>query len=291
MQITAKLVKELRDKTGVGMMECKKALKATDGDISAAIDWLRTNSSNKVSKMNAKKTGEGLVLVRNNAENALIVEVNCQTDFVSRDDSFIAFANAVADTALSLATDDIAKIMATHHEAHGDTLDAWRQMLIQKIGENMQCRRIVLEKTPYQAGAYCHRNRIGALVMLDQDKPELARDIALHVAAINPGAITPDDIPAELIAKEKEIFSAQAAESGKPAEIIEKMVQGRIKKFQAEISMVSQDFVKDPSKTVGELLKEHNATVTKFVRLELGEGVEKDTNDFAAEVMAQVQGQ
>lgn len=290
MSISAKTVKELREKTGVGMMECKKALVETNGDVEAAITWLRTNSSSKVAKMHAKKASEGVVCVRSNDNTVAVIEVNCQTDFVGRDENFLAFANALADTALAQATDNIDAIMASKDDNSGDTFEAWRSALVQKIGENIHLRRVIIKSTAHPAGAYCHRGRIAAIVELDTDNADLARDIAMHVAAINPKAISPEDIPAEDIQKEKDIFVAQAAESGKPAEIIEKMVQGRIKKFQSENSLIAQSFVKDSSKTVGELLKENSANVTNFIRLELGEGIEKDANNFAEEVMAQVKG-
>ena len=291
MAITAGLVKELRERTGAGMMECKKALVETDGDIDAAIELMRKSGAAKADKKAGRTAAEGLIVfkVSDDGKTAVMVEVNCETDFVAKGDDFIDFSSAVAQLALDKAPSDIDALLALPM-ASGETVADATKNLIAKIGENMTVRRFVRRTTDGVLGNYLHGTRIGVLVDLQGGKEELAKDIAMHIAASKPACVSEADVPAEMIEKEKEIFAAQAAESGKPAEIIEKMVQGRIKKFLKEVTLLGQPFVKDPDQTVEQLLKSAGATVTGFDRLEVGEGIEKKVENFAEEVMAQAQG-
>lgn len=282
--ITASLVKELRERTGLGMMECKKALVEAGGEIEVAIDNLRKSSGLKAAKKAGRTAAEGVAVIRvaDNAQSGMILEVNCETDFVARDENFLGFVDTVADKAFAGAQTDVAALM------NGE-LEATREALVQKIGENISVRRA--EWVEGGAGAvvdgYIHGGRIGVLVQLQGGNADLARDIAMHVAAINPQYVSPETVPAEVLEREKEVVRAQSEASGKPAEIIEKMVQGRIKKFLAEVSLVEQPFVKDPDVKVGDLAKKAGAEVVNFVRFEVGEGIEKEEVDFAAEVAAQ----
>ena len=279
-QISASLVKELRERTGLGMMECKKALVEQNGDIEAAIDHLRKSSGMKAAKKAGRVAADGVIRAR----GGYLVEINSETDFVARDDNFAAFADNVAEAVAAAGTTDVAAVMS------GD-LEAAREALVQKIGENISVRRIAGVSADV-IGDYVHgNNRIGVLVALKGGDEALARDIAMHVAAVNPQFVKADDVPGDVVEKEKEIFSAQAAESGKPAEIIEKMVVGRVKKFLAEICLVDQPFVKDPDLTVGKLVANAGAEVVEFVRFEVGEGIEKEEIDFATEVMQQARGE
>ena len=279
-QISASLVKELRERTGLGMMECKKALVEQNGDIEAAIDHLRKSSGMKAAKKAGRVAADGV----SRAKGGYLVEINSETDFVARDDNFAAVADNVAEAVAAAGTTDVAAVMS------GD-LEAAREALVQKIGENISVRRIAGVSADV-VGDYVHGNsRIGVLVALKGGDEALARDIAMHVAAVNPQFVKADDVPGDVVEKEKEIFSAQAAESGKPAEIIEKMVVGRVKKFLAEICLVDQPFVKDPDLTVGKLVANAGAEVVEFVRFEVGEGIEKEEIDFATEVMQQARGE
>jgi len=290
MSITAQQVKELRERTGAGMMECKKALQETAGDIEAAIEHMRKTGVAKAAKKAARTAAEGIIVIKLTADKkqALIIEINCETDFVGRDESFKAFANAVAEAALAKQTANVDAI--NNLQLDGETVETTRQALIAKLGENIQLRRAALINSDGLIGSYIHGGRIGVVVAINQAKDELGKDLAMHIAASNPQSLKPEDVPESAVSAEKEIFIAQAKESGKPDSIIEKMVQGRIKKFLNESSLTGQPFVKDPGKTVGELLKENNADVTEFVRFEVGEGIEKETQDFAQEVMAQAKG-
>jgi elongation factor Ts len=281
--ISASMVKELRERTGLGMMECKKALVEADGDLELAIENLRKSSGMKAAKKAGRVAADGVVRVAVNGGQGTLIEVNSETDFVARDDNFSAFADKVIETAAASDSKDVAALM------EGD-LESARSALVQKIGENISVRRI--EKVSASVvGAYVHSNeKIGVLIGLDGGTEELAKDIAMHVAAVNPMVINPDDVDASVIEKEKEIFAAQAENSGKPAEIIEKMIGGRIRKFLAEISLVEQPFVKNPDQTIGQLAKASGATVTGMIRFEVGEGIEKEEVDFAEEVMAQARG-
>lgn len=289
MAITAALVKELRDRTGAGMMECKKALVETNGDIELAIENMRKSGQAKAAKKAGRIAAEGIILARSNNTNAVILEVNSETDFVSRDESFLAFANAVADAALANATTSVDTLNAI--DLDGKTVEEARLALVSKIGENIQVRRVeLIALNGANAASYIHGGRIGVIVSVNGGDEALSNDIAMHVAASNPQVVNPEQVSEEVIAKEKEIFVAQAKESGKPDNIIEKMIGGRLKKFLGEISLTGQPFVKDPSTSVGDLLKSHGAEVNSFIRYEVGEGIEKKQEDFAAEVMAQVQG-
>ena len=281
--ISASMVKELRERTGLGMMECKKALVEADGNLELAIENLRKSSGMKAAKKAGRVAADGVVRVAVNGSQGTLLEVNSETDFVARDDNFSAFADKVIAKASLAASTDVGTLM------EGELEDA-RSALVQKIGENITVRRI--EKISASVvGVYVHSNeKIGVMIGLDGGSKELAKDIAMHVAASNPMVVNPNDVDPAVIEKEKEIFSAQAENSGKPAEIIEKMVGGRIRKFLAEISLVEQPFVKDPDQTVGQLVEAAGARVTGMVRFEVGEGIEKDEIDFAEEVMAQARG-
>ena len=291
MAITAALVKELRERTGAGMMECKKALVETDGDLDAAIEHMRKTGLAKADKKADRTAAEGLIVFKSSDDGKSIamVEVNCETDFVAKGDDFINFANEVAAVALAQNTADIDALQAATM-SNGSSVADTAKALIAKIGENINVRRMVLRSTDGILGTYLHGGRIGVLVEMQGGDEALAKDVAMHVAASKPTCVSEEQVPAELIEKEKEIFAAQAAESGKPAEIIEKMVVGRINKFLKEVTLLGQPFVKNPDQTVEQLLKAAGATVLGFDRLEVGEGIEKKTENFAEEVMAQVKG-
>lgn len=281
------LVKELRERTGLGMMECKKALVAADNDVEKAIEELRKSSGMKAAKKAGRIAADGVVAIRlaEDASFAAMIEVNSETDFVARDEGFMAFVTRVVDTAYQNKQADVPALM------EGE-LESAREALVQKIGENIGVRRVALCESPDGVvGSYVHgNNRIAVLVQMKGGDADLARDVAMHVAAVNPRVVAPEDMPGEVVQKEKEIFSAQAQESGKPAEIIEKMIGGRIKKFLAENSLLEQAFVKDPDVTVGKLVSAAGAEVLSFTRFEVGEGIEKEEVDFAAEVAAQLNG-
>jgi len=281
-QVTASLVKELRDRTGLGMMECKRALTEADGNIDKAIEDLRKSSGMKAAKKAGRTAADGLVAFR--AENGfgLVLEVNSETDFVARDQGFQGFVSQVLDTAFSTRETDISTLMAGQ-------LESDRQELVQKIGENISPRRAQCIEAPVVGGYVHSNNRIAVVVGLSAGTEELAKDVAMHVAAVNPAVVNSADMPADVVAAEKEIYAAQARESGKPEEIIEKMIVGRVAKFLKESSLVDQPFVKDPDTTVGKLVKAANAEVISFVRYEVGEGIEVEEVDFAAEVAAQVE--
>lgn len=291
MAITASLVKELRERTGSGMMECKKALVEADGDIEAAADILRKSGAAKADKKAGRTAAEGLIVFKStdDGKSAVMVEVNCETDFVAKDENFINFTSAVAQAALDNQPADIDALLALPLEG-GDSVADTTKNLIAKIGENMNVRRFVSRATDGILVNYMHGGRIGVMVEMKGGDESLAKDIAMHIAASRPTCVSEDEVPADIIEKEKEIFSAQAAESGKPPEIIEKMIGGRIKKFLKEITLLGQPFVKDPDQTVEQLLKSAGATVVGFDRLEVGEGIEKKVENFAEEVMAQAQG-
>ena len=283
--MSAALVKELRERTGLGLLECKKALAEADGDIEAAIEALRKSSGMKAAKKAGRTAADGVVAIQTAADGGFgaMVEVNSETDFVARDENFLGFVKSVVSKAFDERLDDVAAL------AGGETEDA-RQALVQKIGENISVRRVVT----YQAaegviGGYVHgNNRIAVLVSLKGGSEELARDVAMHVAAVNPQVVSPGDMPEEQVAKEREIYVAQAQDSGKPPEIIEKMVDGRVRKFLSENSLTEQAFVKDPDTTVGKLVSGAGAEVLGFTRFEVGEGIEVEKVDFAAEVAAQL---
>lgn len=279
------LVKELRERTGLGMMECKKALKAADGDVEKAIEEMRKSSGMKAAKKAGRTAADGVVSTRISEDGSygVLVEVNSETDFAARDAGYLAFVKQVVDAAYESKQTDVATLMS------GD-LESAREALVQKIGENITVRRIALVSAEAGVvGSYTHgNNRIAVLVALSGGDQDLAKDVSMHVAAVNPQVVSPADMPEESIAKEKEIYTAQAQESGKPAEIIEKMIGGRLKKFLAENSLIEQAFVKDPDVTVGKLVSAAGAGVVSFVRFEVGEGIEVETMDFADEVAAQL---
>jgi elongation factor Ts len=285
-EVTASLVKELRERTGLGMMECKKALVEAGADIEKAIEELRKSSGMKAAKKAGRTAADGVVVTKVAADGSygLALEVNSETDFVARDSNFLGFVGQVLDQAFAAKQIDIAALM-------DGELETKRQALVQKIGENITVRRArLVEAANGTVGTYVHSTgRIAVLVGLKGGDADLAKDVAMHVAAVNPQVVRQQDVSADVIAKEKEIYTAQAAESGKPADIVEKMVLGRIKKFLAEVSLLDQAFVKDPDTTVGALVKKAGAEVVEFVRFEVGEGIEKETVDFAAEVAAAAQ--
>jgi elongation factor Ts len=292
MTITAAQVKELRERTGLGMMECKGALTETQGDMNAAIDLLRKKAGSKVEKKAGRTASEGAigVYVSPDSQQAVMVEVNSETDFVAKGDDFQAFADSIAAAIAKHKPADVSAVAEIELES-GETVAKMREGLVSKLGENIGVRRFVrLAASNGQVASYVHGRKIGVLVDIAGGDETLGRDIAMHIAASRPECVSRDQVSSELIAKEKEIFIAQAAESGKPPEIIEKMVTGRINKYLSEITLLGQPFVKDPETTVEKLLKKSNATVAGFTRYEVGEGIEKKSGDFAAEVMAQVKG-
>ena len=288
MSISASMVKELRERTGAGMMECKKALVETSGDMEAAAELLRKSGQAKADKKAGRVAADGRIVIRADGGSAVMVEVNSETDFVAKDENFIAFAGAVADAALASGTTDV-EAFASEKLADGRSVEQARTDLISKVGENISVRRITAIASEGPLGQYTHGAKIGAAVALEGGDEELARDIAMHVAAINPTCIDESGVPAETLERERRIFAEQAAESGKPAEIVEKMVSGRIAKFLKEVTLVGQPFVKDDKISVGKLLDKAGATVTSFVRFEVGEGIEKKQENFADEVMKQIE--
>ena len=289
MSITAAMVKELRERTGAGMMECKKALVETDGDMEAAAEALRKSGQAKADKKSGRVAADGRIVIAADGSRAMVVEVNSETDFVAKDENFAAFADAVAKAALNAGTTDVAALADVELE-DGRTVEAARTELVTKVGENISVRRAELVESGGAIGYYTHGAKIGAAVALEGGDEALARDIAMHVAAINPTCIDESGVPAETLERERRIFSEQAAESGKPPEIVEKMVTGRVAKFLKEITLVGQPFVKDDKISVGKLLKDAGASVTAFSRFEVGEGIEKKEDNFVEEVMAQVKG-
>ena len=293
MEITAALVKELRERSGVGMMECKKALVESSGDLEQAFEWLRKNGIAKAAKKAARVAADGAVVLKQGDKSAVLVEVNSETDFVAKDDNFRDFAEKVASTVLKNRPADVAGLMDLPLDGGSDTVEAVRIQMVAKLGENLSVRRfVIVDRQGDRIGAYVHGSRIGVLVDVQGGDEALAKDLAMHVAAASPRpvCVSEDQVPADLVAKEKEIYLAQAAESGKPPEIVEKMVMGKVKKFLNEVSLNGQPFVKDPDTSVGKLLGKAGASVKSFVRLEVGEGIEKKVEDFAAEVMAQARG-
>jgi elongation factor Ts len=292
MTISATMVKDLRERTGLGMMECKAALAETQGDMNAAIDLLRKKAGSKVEKKAGRTAAEGAVGVYLSPDRKLaaMVEINSETDFVAKGDDFQAFANGVAAAVARHNPADVNAVADLRLDS-GETVSKTREGLVAKFGENIGVRRFVrLSVTSGQVASYIHGRRIGVLVEMAGGDEILARDLAMHIAASKPECVSRDQVPAEMVAKEREIFRAQAAESGKPANIIEKMVEGRVNKFLSEVTLLGQPFVKDPDTTVEKLLKGRNAAVNSFIRYEVGEGIEKKSGDFAAEVMAQVKG-
>jgi elongation factor Ts len=293
MAITAALVKELRERTGSGMMECKKALVAAEGDIEAAVEAMRKAGLAKADKKSDRVAAEGLIAIETSADGkrAVMLEVNSETDFVAKADDFVEFVNKVAAKVLEAQPADLDALMGLALEDGGDSIDLIRQSLVAKIGENIQVRRFkLLDVEDGVIGSYRHGDRIGTMVKLTGGDMALAKDLAMHVAASRPQAVKADDLPQELLEKERDIVATQAKDSGKPENIIEKMVEGRMKKFVNEISLLGQAFVKDPDVTVEKLVKQANATVEAFEFFEVGEGIETKEDNFAEEVMAQARG-
>lgn len=292
MAITAALVKELRERTGSGMMECKKALVASNGDIDVAIEAMRKSGLAKADKKSGRVAADGVIAIETSADGkqAVMLEVNSETDFVAKAEDFIAFVAQVGKTVLEAQPADLDSLMALSLNG-GESIDTVRHALIAKIGENIQIRRFALMNVDDGViGSYRHGDRIGTMVKLTGGDMALAKDISMHVAASRPQAISGADLPAELLEKERDIVATQARDSGKPEAIIEKMVDGRMKKFVNEISLLGQGFVKDPDITIEKLLAKAGATVNEFAFYEVGEGIEKKEDNFAEEVMAQARG-
>lgn len=287
--ISTALVMQLRERTGAGMMECKKFLIATNGDIEQAIIEMRKAGQAKADKKADRVAAEGIIVIARSSDErtAVMLEINSETDFVARDENFTNFANAVADVALTSLPKNI-EDLSNQALSSGATVEQARQELVAKIGENIKLRRLEKMHCDGVIGYYLHGSRIGVMVALKNGSEALAKDIAMHVAASKPMVVSRDQVPAEAIENEREIFTAQAKESGKPQEIIDKMIDGRINKFIDEVSLLGQPYVKDPNIKVGQLLKEKNAEVISFVRYEVGEGIEKKEDNFVEEVMAQV---
>ncbi len=285
MAVTAALVKELRERTGAGMLDCKKALVETDGDIELAIENMRKSGQAKAAKKAGRIAAEGVILTKVEAGRATMLELNCETDFVARDEGFLKFGNELLEVAAANNINDIEAL--NDADMNGVKVSEARDALVDKIGENISPRRVINVEGD-TLGAYVHGGRIGVISILTGGDEELAKDVAMHVAAASPQFVKPENVPAEVVEKEKEIQIEIAIQSGKPADIAEKMVAGRMKKFTGEVSLTGQPFVKDPSISVAELLKNNSADVINFVRFEVGEGIEKKTEDFAAEVAAQM---
>ena len=293
MQITASMVKELRERTGSGMMECKKALQEAEGNIDVAIENMRKSGMAKADKKSGRVAAEGRVVIAisDDGKKAAVVEVNCETDFVSGGDDFLSFVTAIAKTALANQPADIAALSEMTLDGASETIEEARKAKIAKIGENMQLRRFELLATEKGTfGSYLHGVRMGVLVEMENGNDELIKDVAMHIAASSPICVSEADVPADVLEKEKDILRAQALESGKPADIVEKMLTGRIRKYLAEITLLGQSFVKNPDITVETLLSDAGASVNNFVRYEVGEGIEKKEENFAEEVMAQING-
>jgi elongation factor Ts len=293
MAITAALVKELRERTGAGMMECKKMLQQTDGDIEAAIEEMRKSGQAKAAKKAGRIAAEGLIVISTAADgkSAAMAEVNCETDFVAKDESFSSFAAAVANRALDSEADDVETLVQLPlNDGEDTTIEQAREALVAKIGENMSVRRFVRMRSSGGIYSYLHGVRIGVLVDMEGGDEELGRDIAMHIAASNPLCVAESDVPADVIEKEREIYREEARQSGKPENILDKIIEGKMRKYLEGVTLLGQAFVKDPDTSVGKLLEKSGATVVSFRRFEVGEGIEKKQEDFAAEVMAQVEG-
>jgi len=288
MSITASLVKELRERTGAAMMDCKKALEATGGDVDAAIEKMRMDGMAKADKKASRVAADGTIAVASSGNALAIVEVNCETDFVAKADDFVAMAQLAGELALEFRPETVESLLQLSR--NGRTLDEVRRGLVSKLGENMTVRRFqVLDNAGGALSYYLHGSRIGVAVALKSGDEALAKDLAMHIAASHPKFISAAEVPAEIQDAERKILLAQAEDSGKPIEIVEKMIEGRLRKFLAEITLLGQPFVKDPDQTIEKLLKAQGAEVAQFVRFEVGEGIEKNEVDFAAEVMATAQ--
>ena len=283
--ISASQVKELREKTGLGLMDCKKALEDTNGDLDLAVEELRKTSGLKASKKSSRSAADGLIGIKSLEGKSFMVEINCETDFVARDDSFNSFTQEVLEIVSSNRDKSLEELLE-------EGIEEKREKLVQKLGENIVVRRITAsEDSADSSGVYLHsNNKIGTIISLKGGTEEVAKDIAMHAAATDPMAISPSDISQDVIDKEREIYKAQSEESGKPADIVEKMIEGKVRKFLSEVSLTEQDFVKDPSIKINDLLKNNNASILGFTRFEVGEGIEVEKVDFASEVMSQIEG-
>ena len=283
--ISASQVKELREKTGLGLMDCKKALEEASGDLDLAVEELRKTSGLKASKKSSRSAADGLIGIKSLEGKSFMVEINCETDFVARDDSFNSFMQEVLEIVSSNRDKSLEELLEAGIEEK-------REKLVQKLGENIVVRRITAsEDSADSSGFYLHsNNKIGTIISLKGGTEEVAKDIAMHAAATDPMAISPSDIPQDVIEKEREIYKAQSEESGKSEDIVEKMIEGKIGKFLSEVSLTEQDFVKDPSIKINDLLKNNNASIIGFRRFEVGEGIEVEKVDFASEVMSQIEG-
>jgi len=283
--ISASQVKVLREKTGLGLMDCKKALEDTNGDLDLAVEELRKTSGLKASKKSSRSAADGLIGIKSLEGKSFMVEINCETDFVARDDSFNSFTQEVLEIVSSNRDKSLEELLE-------EGIEEKREKLVQKLGENIVVRRITAsEDSADSSGVYLHsNNKIGTIISLKGGTEEVAKDIAMHAAATDPMAISPSDISQDVIDKEREIYKAQSEESGKPAEIVEKMIEGKVRKFLSEVSLTEQDFVKDPSIKINDLLNNNNASIVGFTRFEVGEGIEVEKVDFASEVMSQIEG-
>ena len=288
MEITASLVKELRERTGAGMMDCKAALSDARGDIEIAIEVMRKSGAAKAAKKAGRIAAEGIISIKLNENDIVILEVNCETDFVTKDESFLSFVDSVIQVISNNNVSDVGELLKLN--SGNQTIEEANQQLIAKIGEKITIRRFQKSLIQNQTGTYLHVIRICVIVEIKGGSEELAKDIAMHIAAIRPLFINEDQISQEILDKEKEIYTAQAQESGKPADIVEKMVEGRLKKFIKEITLLGQPFVKDPEKSIEKILESSDAKVLSFIRYEVGEGIEKRADNFAEEVMSQAKG-
>ena len=288
MEITASLVKELRERTGAGMMDCKAALKDANGDIESAIEIMRKSGAAKAAKKAGRIAAEGIISIKQKENNIVMIEVNCETDFVAKDDNFLSFSEAIVDVIMENDVNDIDNLLKLNFE--NQTIEEATQQLVTKIGEKVTIRRFEKCSIKNQVGIYLHGTRIGVVVEIEGGDQELAKDIAMHIAASKPLYINEDNVSKEVLDKEREIYVSQAKESGKPEEIIKKMVDGRIKKYIKEITLLGQPFVKDPDQSIEKILKSAKANVLSFIRYEVGEGIEKRSDNFAEEVMSQAKG-
>jgi len=288
MEITASLVKELRERTGAGMMDCKAALKDASGDIESAIEIMRKSGAAKAAKKAGRIAAEGIISIKQKENNIVMIEVNCETDFVAKDDNFLSFSEDIVDVAMSHDVNDIDNLLKL--KIGNQTIEEAAQQLVTKIGEKVTIRRFEKRSIENQAGIYLHGTRIGVVVEVEGGDQELAKDIAMHIAASKPLYIDESNVTKEVLDKEREIYMVQAQESGKPLDIIEKIVNGRIKKYIKEITLLGQSFVKDPDQSIEKILKSSEAKVLSFIRYEVGEGIEKRSDNFAEEVMSQAKG-
>ena len=283
--ISASQVKELREKTGLGLMDCKKALEEANGDLDLAVEELRKTSGLKASKKSSRSAADGLIGIKSFDGKSFMVEINCETDFVARDDSFNLFMQEVLEIVSTNGDKSLEELLKSGIEEK-------REKLVQKLGENIVVRRATASvDNSDSSGVYLHsNNKIGTIISLKGGTEEVAKDIAMHAAATDPMAISPSDIPEDVIEKEREIYKAQSEESGKPADIVEKMIEGKVRKFLSEVSLTEQDFVKDPGLKINDILKDNDASIIGFTRFEVGEGIEVEKVDFASEVMSQIEG-